>query len=120
MKADGHPPFNRVGRGTSHQRHSHSGMERLLLDIAAGTLIVVLPELTPGKAVTGRTCHPQTRGAHIQTLALPQVMTALDGLGSFVFALSGGLLAVEKRFDLFGVLLLSFVVAVTGGISAIC
>ncbi|MER2269301.1 trimeric intracellular cation channel family protein [Methylobacterium oxalidis] len=44
-------------------------------------------------------------------------MTALDGLGSFVFASSGGLLAVEKRFDLFGVLLLSFAVAVTGGIT---
>lgn len=40
----------------------------------------------------------------------------LDGLGSFVFALSGGLLAVEKRFDLFGVLVLSFVVAVSGGV----
>jgi uncharacterized membrane protein YeiH len=49
--------------------------------------------------------------------ALPQVMAALDGLGSFVFALSGALLAVRKRFDLFGVLLLSFVVAVTGGIT---
>jgi uncharacterized membrane protein YeiH len=50
--------------------------------------------------------------------ALPQTLTAaLDGLGSFVFALSGGLLAVQKRFDLFGVLLLSFVVAVTGGIT---
>ncbi len=49
---------------------------------------------------------------------LPQTLTAaLDGLGSFVFALSGGLLAVQKRFDLFGVLLLSFVVAVTGGIT---
>lgn len=46
----------------------------------------------------------------------PAVMAALDGLGSFVFALSGGLLAVQKRFDLFGVLVLSFVVAVTGGI----
>lgn len=44
-------------------------------------------------------------------------MMVLDGLGSFVFALSGGLLAVEKRFDLFGVLLLAFVVAVTGGIT---
>ncbi len=44
-------------------------------------------------------------------------MAALDGVGSFVFALSGGLLAVQKRFDLFGVLLLSFVVAVTGGIT---
>ena len=50
--------------------------------------------------------------------ALPQVLMAvLDGLGSFVFSLSGGLLAVQKRFDLFGVLLLSFVVAVTGGIT---
>lgn len=49
--------------------------------------------------------------------ALPQVVAALDGVGSFVFALSGGLLAVQKRFDLFGVLLLSFVVAVTGGIT---
>src|SRR3954465_965194 len=49
---------------------------------------------------------------------LPQTLTAtLDGLGSFVLALSGGLLAVQKRFDLFGVLLLSFVVAVTGGIT---
>ena len=34
-----------------------------------------------------------------------------------MFALSGGLLAVQKRFDLFGVLLFSFVVAVTGGIT---
>jgi uncharacterized membrane protein YeiH len=49
--------------------------------------------------------------------ALPQMVMALDGVGSFVFALSGGLLAVQKRFDLFGVLLLSFVVAVTGGIT---
>ena len=46
---------------------------------------------------------------------LPQILAALDGVGSFVFALSGGLLAVYKRFDLFGVLLLAFVVAVTGG-----
>jgi uncharacterized membrane protein YeiH len=45
------------------------------------------------------------------------VLAALDALGSFVFALSGGVLAVQKGFDLFGVLLLSFVVAVTGGIT---
>ncbi len=50
--------------------------------------------------------------------AFPQVlMAALDGLGSFVFALSGGLLGVQKRFDLFGVLFLSFVVAVVGGMT---
>ncbi len=45
------------------------------------------------------------------------VLAVLDWLGSFVFALSGGLLAVQKKFDLFGVLLLSFVVAVAGGIT---
>lgn len=50
--------------------------------------------------------------------ASPQVlMAALDGLGTFVFALSGGLLGVQKRFDLFGVLFLSFVVAVVGGLT---
>src|SRR6185312_10311342 len=43
------------------------------------------------------------------------LMEVLDGLGTFVFALSGGLLGVRKRFDLFGVLFLSFVVAVVGG-----
>ncbi len=49
--------------------------------------------------------------------ALLQHLThALDWIGTFVFALSGGLLGVKKRFDLFGVLVLSFVVAVAGGV----
>ncbi len=43
-------------------------------------------------------------------------MNVLDWIGTFVFALSGGLLGVQKRFDLFGVLFLSFVVSVFGGI----
>lgn len=43
-------------------------------------------------------------------------MTSLDAVGSFVFALSGGMLALPKNFDLFGVLVMSFVVAVTGGV----
>jgi uncharacterized membrane protein YeiH len=42
-------------------------------------------------------------------------MTVLDWVGMLVFALSGGLLGVRKKFDLFGVLFLSFVVAVAGG-----
>lgn len=42
-------------------------------------------------------------------------MIVLDWIGTFAFALSGGLLGVHKRFDLFGVLFLSFVVAVVGG-----
>ena len=45
-----------------------------------------------------------------------QDMTAvLDWVGTLVFAMSGGLVGVHKRFDLFGVLFLSFVVAVVGG-----
>lgn len=48
---------------------------------------------------------------------LPVLMASFDGLGSFVFALSGAVLAVQKKFDLFGVLFLSFVVAAIGGIT---
>jgi uncharacterized membrane protein YeiH len=44
------------------------------------------------------------------------LMNVVDAVGTFVFALSGGLLGVQKRFDLFGVLFLSFVVAVAGGV----
>lgn len=49
-----------------------------------------------------------------QTL-LPNVVAILDWIGTLVFAISGGLLGVRKKFDLFGVLFLSFVVAVAGG-----
>ncbi|MDP8921497.1 MAG: trimeric intracellular cation channel family protein [Chloroflexota bacterium] len=47
--------------------------------------------------------------------SFPSPVDVLDWVGTFVFALSGGLLGVKKRFDLFGVLFLSFVVAVAGG-----
>ena len=46
---------------------------------------------------------------------LQDLMDVLDWVGTFAFALSGGLLGVQKRFDLFGVLFLSFVVSVVGG-----
>ncbi len=39
-----------------------------------------------------------------------------DLIGIFVFALSGGVLAVRQRLDLFGVLVLACATAVTGGI----
>jgi uncharacterized membrane protein YeiH len=39
----------------------------------------------------------------------------LDYLGTFAFALSGGLVAVRHRLDLFGVLVLSFAAATAGG-----
>lgn len=46
---------------------------------------------------------------------LNSLVSLLDWVGTLAFALSGGLLGVRKRFDLFGVLFLSFVVAVAGG-----
>lgn len=44
------------------------------------------------------------------------VMILLDGLGVFAFGVSGGLLAVHRRLDLFGVLVLALVTALAGGI----
>jgi len=41
---------------------------------------------------------------------------ALDLVGAFVFALSGGLVAVKKRFDVFGVIVLACAAALGGGI----
>lgn len=39
----------------------------------------------------------------------------IDYLGTLVFAISGVLIGVEKKFDLFGVLILGFVTAIGGG-----
>ena len=43
-------------------------------------------------------------------------LTVLDITGTFVFALSGAAAAIRRELDLFGVLVLSFVAASTGGI----
>jgi uncharacterized membrane protein YeiH len=44
------------------------------------------------------------------------LIQALDPIGIFVFALSGALLGAQRGMDLFGVLVLAFVTAVSGGI----
>lgn len=51
----------------------------------------------------------------IEALAGP-LLLVLDLCGTFVFALSGGMTAVRHRLDLFGVLVLSFAAATSGGI----
>jgi uncharacterized membrane protein YeiH len=48
---------------------------------------------------------------------VPLLLSVVDGVGTFAFALSGATLAIRKRFDIFGVLFLAFVVAVSGGIA---
>ncbi|TAK39816.1 MAG: trimeric intracellular cation channel family protein [Lysobacteraceae bacterium] len=50
-------------------------------------------------------------------LAANPLFVVLDLIGTFAFAISGGTLAVRKHFDLFGVLVLSFTAAVSGGIA---
>jgi uncharacterized membrane protein YeiH len=47
----------------------------------------------------------------------PWLTYALDLAGTFVFALSGAMAGVKQRLDLFGVLVLSFAAANTGGIT---
>ena len=50
--------------------------------------------------------------------ALPlTTLGVLDLLGVFVFALSGATLAVSRRFDVFGVLVLASVAALGGGVA---
>lgn len=46
----------------------------------------------------------------------PNLQLALDLVGVFVFALTGGLVAVKKGLDLFGVLVLAAAAALGGGI----
>jgi uncharacterized membrane protein YeiH len=45
------------------------------------------------------------------------LLLVLDLVGTFVFAISGAMAGVKHRLDLFGVLVLSFVAANTGGIT---
>lgn len=50
--------------------------------------------------------------------SVPHILTdVLNWVGTLVFAASGALVGVQKRFDLFGVLFLAFVVAVAGGMA---
>jgi uncharacterized membrane protein YeiH len=60
-----------------------------------------------------------------ETLAVPvefrgyatTTLLVLDLVGTFAFALSGGLAGAKKRLDLFGVLVLSFAASTAGGIT---
>jgi uncharacterized membrane protein YeiH len=45
------------------------------------------------------------------------MLSVLDVIGTFAFALSGGTRAVESRMDLFGAITLAFIASVAGGIT---
>ncbi|WGH76479.1 trimeric intracellular cation channel family protein [Tenacibaculum tangerinum] len=44
-----------------------------------------------------------------------EVIYAIDIAGTFAFAISGALVAIRKKFDVFGVIIIAFVTAVGGG-----
>jgi uncharacterized membrane protein YeiH len=56
--------------------------------------------------------RPEHRRFLVSTL-----LSVLDFGGTFVFAISGALAGVRRRLDLFGVLVLSFLAATSGGIA---
>jgi uncharacterized membrane protein YeiH len=49
-------------------------------------------------------------------MATATLISALDLVGTFAFAISGATLGVRKQLDLFGVLVLSFAAATAGGV----
>lgn len=65
--------------------------------------------------------QPSVSGEVLNALAefkayAASTLLVLDLIGTFVFALSGGVAGVKERLDLFGVLVLSFAAASAGGI----
>lgn len=50
-------------------------------------------------------------------MELKSVITVIDLVGTFAFAISGATVGVRNRLDLFGVLVLSFAAAAAGGIT---
>jgi uncharacterized membrane protein YeiH len=55
--------------------------------------------------------------ALIEEAALRQLLLVLDLAGTFVFAISGAMLGIRRKLDIFGVLVLSFAASSAGGIA---
>lgn len=53
----------------------------------------------------------------VQERLLRDLLLVLDLAGTFVFAISGAMLGVQRKLDIFGVLLLSFAASTAGGIT---
>lgn len=71
----------------------------------------------PIPALSWATALTEARQPMIDTTrALHTLLLVLDLFGTFVFALSGALVAVRRSLDLFGVLVLAFAASSAGGI----
>lgn len=63
------------------------------------------------------TVRPIAPAEAVEAVMTAHFITVLDLIGTFAFAISGALVAVRHRLDLFGVLVLSFAAATSGGIA---
>ena len=85
--------------------------------------------MSPARCRSVQACRPQpgcgtlkriqpasSAGAARSGLAMQTLLLVLDLVGTFVFALSGAMAGVARKLDLFGVLVLSFAAANSGGI----
>jgi uncharacterized membrane protein YeiH len=70
----------------------------------------------PGDGSFGYVPGPGRTGTVTSQIFAPDVQQVLDLIGIFVFALSGGLLAVRKNLDIFGIAVLAEVTALGGGV----
>ena len=52
-------------------------------------------------------------------IAIESFVHLLDLVGTFVFAISGAVAAVNRRLDIFGILVLSFVAGNFGGVRSV-
>ncbi len=68
--------------------------------------------------MAGRPNGAGRHGGESLTAAMPEewLIETLDVVGTIVFAMSGAILGTQRGLDLFGVLVLGFVTAVSGGI----
>ncbi len=100
-----------VGRGVTSCPCSSPTSGRRVATVPAVSLVPVLWSL-PGAL------DPAGSGSSLTAATIAAVggVRALDLIGVFVFGLSGGLLAVSKSFDLFGVLVLAGTAALGGGV----
>src|SRR5688572_10453160 len=53
----------------------------------------------------------------IDPKTIDDLLLVLDLAGTFVFAISGAMLGVQRKLDFFGILFLSFAAATAGGIT---
>src|SRR5579863_3308618 len=96
------------------RRGSHSSA------LASASIIIIGSRRSTSCRMRWRKSHPHRAKDRSRDRAMGHNLTGLlilNLLGTFIFGLSGGFLAVRKHLDLFGVLVLAAAAALGGGIT---